>query len=67
MNAPQKALGTMKTKQAKTCHLLLPLNKQGFFHKLMNSLKTAAQALSILLSRKLTGAGKASALQLALQ
>lgn len=66
MNAPQKALGTMKTKQDKT-HLLLWLSKQGFFHKLMSSPKTAPQALSIPLSRKVTRAGKASALQLAFQ
>lgn len=66
MNVPQKALDIMKTKQAETHHLLC-LNKQGFFHKLMSSPKTASQAISILLCRKLTGAGKASALQLAFQ
>lgn len=66
MHVHQKTLDIMKTKQAKVHHLLC-LNKQGFFHKLMNSPKTAPQALSILLSRKLTGAGKASALQLAFQ
>lgn len=67
MNAPQKALGIMKTNQTKTHHLLLCPNKQVFFHELMSSAKTAPQALSILLSKKLTRAGEASALQLGFQ